>query len=291
MNYFVENPKNYIRKYNENKDVTNYTNEIKKLNNLNIELKHDNDKPPDYYQYNMKNKTIVDFRLDTYQNENNIKSNMTILKEENNSDKTIDEIKTNEDDFQTNLNLILNKYKNKQNYYNTTKKESDDNKLNIETEDINIKLDELTTDYKKLPVIYKTLTRPISEGEKIDKIIKSIFDNIKILNGQKDNLENKKKNMNFKQLKILETFANDLTDNNKIKEENIEKYLINFFNKTNEFIDTHMFIKDKKKTKKGNLINPPKKNDSLNILNILPKPPPKKKIIFELYYHQNKMIH
>ena len=272
MNYFVENPKNYIRKYNENKDVTNYTNEIKKLNNLNIELKHDNDKPPDYYQYNMKNKTIADFRLDTYQNENNIKSNMTILKEENNSDKTIDEIKTNEDDFQTNLNLILNKYKNKQNYYNTTKKESDDNKLNIETEDINIKLDELTTDYKKLPVIYKTLTRPISEGEKIDKIIKSIFDNIKILNGQKDNLENKKKNMNFKQLKILETFANDLTDNNKIKEENIEKYLINFFNKTNEFIDTHIFIKDKKKTKKGNLINPPKKNDSLNILNILPKP-------------------
>ena len=183
MNYLIENTKNFIRKYIENKDVTNYTNEIKKLNSLDIKLKH-NDKPPEYYQYNMKNKTMADFRLDAYQNENNIKSYMTILQEENSSDKTINEIKTDEDDFQFNLNLILNEYKNKQQDFNTTKNEIDDNYLKMKTDNINIKLDELTTDYKKLPVVYKTYTKPISEDEKIEKMIKSLLDNNKILNNE-----------------------------------------------------------------------------------------------------------
>ena len=105
INYLVDNSKNFIRKYNENKEVANYTNDIDKLYSLDVKLKSDNDKPPDYYQYNMKNKTIEDLRLDAYQNENNIKSNMTILQEENASNKSINEIKTNEDDFQTNLNI------------------------------------------------------------------------------------------------------------------------------------------------------------------------------------------
>ena len=243
----VENPKNYIRKYNENKDVTDYTNEIKKLHSLNIKLKHDSDKPPDYYQYNMKNKTMTDFRLDAYQTENNVKSNMSILKEENNSDKTINELKTDEDDFQTNLNLILNEYKNKQNYYNTTKTEIDDNELKLETDDINRKLDELTTDNKKLPVIYKTLTQPIFKDEKINKKIKAIFDNNKTLNDQKDILENKKNNMNEKQIKIFEIFTKIFFDNIKTTDGNIEKLLINLINESNNFVDNNMFIKEEKK--------------------------------------------
>ena len=274
----VENPKNYIRKYNENKDVTDYTNEIEKLHSLNIKLKHDSDKPPDYYQYNMKNKTMTDFRLDAYQTENNVKSNMSILKEENDSDKTINELKTDEDDFQTNLNLILNEYKNKQNYYNTTKTKIDDNELQLETDDINRKLDELTTDNKKLPVIYKTLTQPIFKDEKINKKIKAIFDNNKTLNDQKDILENKKNNMNEKQIKIFEIFTKIFFDNIKTTDGNIEKLLINLIDESNNFVDNNMFIKEEKKKvekkkveKKERLYISAKNND---LLKMLPQPPP-----------------
>ena len=106
----------------KDKNISKYTDEIYDLYSLDIKLKHD-DKPADYYQYNMKNKTMADFRLDAYQNENNIKSNLAILQEENNTDKTIDETKNTEDDFQTNLNLILNEYKNKQIDFNTRQEE------------------------------------------------------------------------------------------------------------------------------------------------------------------------
>ena len=79
----------------------------------------------------MKNKTMADFRLDAYQNENSIKSSLAILQEENNTDKTIDEIKNTEGDFQTNLNLILNEYKNKQIDLNTRQEEPVNIKLKL----------------------------------------------------------------------------------------------------------------------------------------------------------------
>ena len=66
---------------------------------------------------------MADFRLDAYQNENSIKSSLAILQEENNTDKTIDEIKNTEGDFQTNLNLILNEYEKEQIDLNTRQEE------------------------------------------------------------------------------------------------------------------------------------------------------------------------
>lgn len=281
MDYIVENPKSYIRKYNENKDVTDYTNKIKKLHSLNIKLKHDNDKPPDYYQYNMKNKTISDFRLDAYQNENNIKSTMSILKEENNSDKTIDEIKTNENDFQTNLNLILNEYKNKQNYYNKTKTEITDNELQLETDDMNKKLDELTTDNKKLPVIYKTLSKPIippipiviTEDEKNNKLIDLIFNSDKILKTKSENYFDKRNKMTEDELHELDNFVEALNRDEILKEELLKdgitqkKYLTKlftrFFRKTNKFINKKILLNRNDDLAKASNDKPNDKNENL----------------------------
>ena len=306
MNYIIENPKSYIKKYNENKDVTNYTNEIKKIHSLDIKLKHDNDKPPDYYQYNMKNKTIEDFRLDAYQTENNIKSNMSILKEENNSNKTIDEIKTNEDDFQSNLNLILNEYKNKQNYYNTTKKEISDNELHLETDDTNKKLNELTTENKKLPIIYKTLSKPIilpipvviTEDEKNNKLIDSIFSNDKILKTKRENYYSKRNKMTENELIELDNFVEESNKDEILNEELLKngitqkayltKLFTRFFRKTNKFINKKILLnRDENLTKVNNenltkvnnenltkvnnenltKVNNEEKNDEENLLN------------------------
>ena len=289
MNYIIENPKSYIKKYNENKDVTDYTNEIKKIHSLDIKLKHDNDKPPDYYQYNMKNKTIEDFRLDAYQTENNIKSNMAILKEENNSNKTIDKIKTNEDDFQSNLNLILNEYKNKQNYYNTTKKEISDNELHLETDDTNKKLNELTTENKKLPIIYKTLSKPIippipvviTEDEKNNKLIDSIFSNDKILKTKRENYYSKRNKMTENELIELDNFVEESNKYEILNEELLKngitqkayltKLFTRFFRKTNKFINKKILLnRDEDLTKVNNDKNNNEEennNDEENLLN------------------------
>ena len=175
MNYLVDNPKNFIRKYNENKVAANYTNNIDKLYSLDIKLKSEDDKPPDYYQYDMKNKTIEDLRLDAYQDENNIKSNMTILQEKNIINKSLNEINTDEDDFQTNLNIILNEYKNKQKDLNLREVEPTDNELNFKTNIINNKLERLKTDHNKLPIVFKTYTKQIKPIEP-DKLSKEEID-------------------------------------------------------------------------------------------------------------------
>ena len=182
------------------------------LYSLDIKLKHD-DKPADYFQYNMKNKTMADFRLDAYQTENNVKSNMSILKEENDTDKTLEELNNDEDEFQNNLNLILSEYKNKQNYYNTTKDNINDEAVNLETDAINIKLDKLTTDNNKLPIVYK-LTKPIippvpkviTEDEKTDQLIGLIFNSDIILKNKNDNYNNKRSKMSDEELTILDNF-------------------------------------------------------------------------------------
>ena len=99
------------------------------LYSLNIKLKYDH-KPNDYYQYNMRNKNMSDFRLDAYQNELNVKSDISIAREENETDKSINELKDDESDFQTNLNIILQEYKNKQDDFN--KRNPNDIELGID---------------------------------------------------------------------------------------------------------------------------------------------------------------
>ena len=259
------------------KNISKYTDEIDDLYSLNIKLKHD-DKPPDFYQYNMKNKTIADFRLDAYQTENNVKSNMSILKEENDTDKTLEELNNDEDDFQTNLNLILTEYKNKQNYYNTTKTEIDDNELKLETDDINRKLDELTADNKKLPVIYKTLTKPvipplpkvITEDEKTDQLIGLIFNSDIILKNKNDNYNNKRSKMSDEELTILDNFVDTLNKEEILKEtiykdgktqkEYLTKLFTRFFRKTNNFINKNEKLLNKESAEKSN------DNDAENLL-------------------------
>ena len=66
----------YIKKA----DISNHVNEMNDLYSLNIKLKYDH-KPNDYYQYNMGNKNMSDFRLDAYQNELNVKSDISIARE------------------------------------------------------------------------------------------------------------------------------------------------------------------------------------------------------------------
>ena len=184
----INKPTQLIKMKIADKNIDNYTNNIDKLYSLDIKLKSINDKPPEYYQYNMQNKTIEDFRLDALQNENNIKSNMTILKEENDSNKTLNEIKTDEDDFQTNLNMILNKYKDKQMDLILRKDEPSDIEIKVETAKIKKDLDKLTNKHNKLPIVFKTFTKPIepiepiiSEDDKRVEIIGS-FDIIGFVN-------------------------------------------------------------------------------------------------------------
>ena len=259
INYLVDNSKNFIRKYNENKEVANYTNDIDKLYSLDVKLKSDNDKPPDYYQYNMKNKTIEDLRLDAYQNENNIKSNMTILQEENASNKTINEIKTDEDDFQTNLNIILNEYKNKQNELNLGKIEPSDIENVLNTKLINIKSNKLTSDYNKLPIVFKTFSKPIKIIEPVkltrEEIVQqdnkdfvdSIFrDNIK-LNHRKNDLSKKVDKMNEEQSKeyndfIIELEKKELNKKIPITKEQLTSYLNNYVTKANQYIRNNIIF-------------------------------------------------
>ena len=73
------------------------------------------------------------------------------------SDKSINELKDDENDFQTNLNIILQEYKNKQNDFN--KRNPNDIELGIHTYDTNKKLEKLTNNNNKIPIIYKAYTK------------------------------------------------------------------------------------------------------------------------------------
>ena len=221
---------------------------LKKLYSLNIKLKHDSDKPPDYYQYNMRNKTLADFRLDAYQNENNIKSNMTILKEENDSNKSLNEIKTDEDDFQNNLNMILNEYKNKQNDLILRKEEPSDIEIKVETSKINKKLDKLTDNHNKLPIVFKTFTKPIisnepiiSEDDKRVEILDILFAESKDLNNKKDQLKEKINLISTENEELFCNFANGYHEkklkNYTVTKEGMTKFLNKFYEKANKYIE------------------------------------------------------
>ena len=79
-----------------------------------------------------------------------------ISREENDTDKSVNEIKDDENDFHTNLSLILNEYKSKQVDFNTRKDKPLNEELENETDNINEKLEILTKDNNKKPVVYKS---------------------------------------------------------------------------------------------------------------------------------------
>ena len=244
----------YIKKA----DISNHVNEMNDLYSLNIKLKYDH-KPNDYYQYNMGNKNMSDFRLDAYQNELNVKSDISIAREENETDKSINELKDDESDFQTNLNIILQEYKNKQVDFNTRKIKPIVEELDTETDIINDKLEILTKDNNKKPIIYKPFTRPIlTKDDEISEIVTQIFNDNLILKEEMKNIEEIKLKLNESQKNDLENFIDKLAYTNtnikKINKENLEKHLIKFFKNTNNYIYQHFGVE-------------------LN----LPEPPPKEK--------------
>ena len=246
----INKPTQFIKMKIADKNIDNYTNNIDKLYSLDIKVKSINDKPPEYYQYNMQNKTIEDFRLDALQNENNIKSNMTILKEENDSNKSLNEIKTDEDDFQTNLNMILNEYKNKQNDINRRENEPTDKELIIKTNIINNKLERLTDKHNKLPIVFKTFTKPsepiisvaISEEDKMIELINSVFVGNKDLLTKNERLQEKvnllseEKELLF--IKFAEDFREKTFKNYKPTKKELTKFFNQYYEKANNYIET-----------------------------------------------------
>ena len=90
-------------------------------------------KPSEYYQYNMQNKNLTDIRLSELQKENNIQSNFELLKEQNETGDSLENLRDLEDDYQTNLMIVLNNKKSNEKIIDingNTEYENDVSKLN-----------------------------------------------------------------------------------------------------------------------------------------------------------------
>lgn len=90
-------------------------------------------KPIEYYQYNMKDKNISDMRLSELQKENNILSEFELLKEQKETGDSLENLRDLENDYQTNLMIVLNNKKSNEKLIDIngdTKYENDVSKLN-----------------------------------------------------------------------------------------------------------------------------------------------------------------
>ena len=130
-----------------------------------------------------------------------------VSREENDTDKSVNEIKDDENNFHTNLSLILNEYKSKQVDFNTRKDKPLNEELENETDNINEKLEILTKDNNKKPVVYKTFTRSVlSEDEKIDEMVTQIFSNNIILKDEMNKIEEIRTKLSKEELDELNFF-------------------------------------------------------------------------------------
>ena len=220
-------------------------------------------KPIEYYQYNMKDKNISDMRLSELQKENNILSEFELLKEQKETGDSLENLRDLENDYQTNLMIVLNNKKSNEKLIDIngdTKYKNDVSKLNNKYK-------------KKIPLLVtKAIPQSIlkvKEEEKLDEKIElkgepitQYNTPIKLLINEKENEEEKielkdneeekldekgneekiidnylfvddkeGENINEIRREIFKTVTNNFNTNGKFIEENrndIYKYLSSF---------------------------------------------------------------
>ena len=116
VNDFMQLPKRKLIIKNDN-TISEYTDYLDKLIGIDHISLSNHKKPDAYYQFNMQNKTDADVRCDKLQTENDISNDFNVRKRENEGEGTIEEIKESDDDYATNLKMVLSSYKNKTDLY------------------------------------------------------------------------------------------------------------------------------------------------------------------------------
>ena len=173
----------------------------------------------------MQNKNINDLRLSQLQKENNILSEFELLKEQNETNDTLENLKKEEDEYQTNLLIVLN-----------NKNEN----LKIIEKDGNTKYD---NDVKKMNDKYKK-KKPLL-------ITKAIPFSI-IKEKKEEKIEEKTEpitqfNTPLKLEKLEKVVENDLEEENEaITEFNTPLKLEENVSKTDKIIDNYVFQEDNK---------------------------------------------
>ena len=168
-------------------------------------------KPSEYYQYNMENMNISELRLSNLQKDNNILSNFELLKEENESNNTLDELKEQEEEYQTNLSIVLNKKNENQKIIESngnTKHDNDAKKINVKYK-------------KKIPILI-TKAIPYSlikqEIEPIKQEIEPIKQEIEPITQFNTPLKQKKENDVENELKKNEALLEEKSKSVKIND-------------------------------------------------------------------------
>ena len=163
VNDFMQLPQRKLIIKNDN-TISEYTNYLDKLIGIDHISLSNHKKPDAYYQFNMENKTDADVRCDKLQTENDISNDFNVRERENEGEGNIESIKESNDDYTTNLKMVLSSYKNKTDLYDehTTNVIRKIDERNFKNNKNNIKTKNKLPNYKIIPAfLTPTITPPI----------------------------------------------------------------------------------------------------------------------------------
>ena len=200
LNDYLGIPDKFTNKKLSSVDISKHTNYLNKLYGLE-DVKPKYSIPNEYYQFNMEGKTDADMRLSEYQTELDIGNEFNTLQREDEGLGKIDEIKASDDDYATNLQLVLSESKKIKNNFNdlttpiekTLEKNLTKNK--IKNIDLNRKIagpivyNAFDNDFKKNTKKLENSINKISDKEENIKHLKKLKNDFYKPNANKKNIK------------------------------------------------------------------------------------------------------